>query len=313
MFLGITIRSIQNWRKYGLVDRRKGSSRHVAHRLTSEEEQEFYQTANSKRFCDMTPAQIVAILATEGTYFASESTLYRILRKRKALEHRRQSKKPRATRPSYTYSVSAPDQVYSWDITWLKADVRGIFYYAYTIIDLYDRSVVGWSIEENESDAHSSRLFARVIRDLKVLPQIVHADNGHPMRGVTLSVFLDDLMISRSYSRPRCSNDNAFIESYHKTLKYTVGYPGVFTSIDGARSWYANFVHWYNTDHLHSGLGYVTPHQKRFGEAEVIHAARNQTIANARKKNPLRWRQNRTYSYQSKPVSFVYRPLIQAA
>jgi putative transposase len=281
--------------------------------LTSEEEQEFYQRANSQRFRDMNPAQIVAILASEGTYLASESTLYRILRKQKALEHRQHSKKPRATRPAQIYDVSSSDQVYSWDITWLKTDVRGIFNYAYTIIDLYDRSVVGWSIEENESDEHSARLFARVVRDMKILPQIVHADNGHPMRGVTLAVFLDDLLISRSYSRPRCSNDNAFIESYHKTLKYTVGYPKMFTSIENARSWYADFVHWYNTEHLHSGLGYVTPHQKRFGEAQAIHATRNQTIANAREKNPLRWRQNRTYSYKSKPVSFGYRPLIQAA
>lgn len=313
MFLGITLRSIQNWRKHGLLDRRKGSIRHVEHRLSAEEEREFYQTANSARFRDMTPAQIVATLAAEDIYIASTSTLYRILRKRKALEHRQQSKKPAATRPAHTYFVTAADQVYSWDICWLKSDVRGIFYYAYTIIDLFDRSVIGWSIEQDESDEHSARLFTRVVRDLKVLPQIVHADNGHPMRGATLSVFLDKLMISRSYSRPRRSNDNAFIESYHKTLKYTVGYPDVFTSIDHARSWYAGFAHWYNTEHLHSGLGYVTPHQRRFGEAEAIYAARNKTIANARKKNPLRWRQNRIYSYQSNPVSFPYRPLIQAA
>ena len=121
----------------------------------------------------------------------------------------------------------------------MKADVRSLFYYAYTIIDLFDRSVVGWSIEKDESDEHSTRLFTRVVRELKVLPQIVHADNGHPMRGVTLATFLDKLMISRCYSRPRCSNDNAFIESYHKTLKYTVGYPHVFTSVVHARSWYA--------------------------------------------------------------------------
>jgi len=171
--------------------------------------------------------------------------------------------------------------------------VRGLFYYAYPIIDLYDRSVVGWAIEETESDEHSARLFARVVRQKKVLPQIVHADNGHPMRGVTPSVFLDGLKISRSYSRPRCSNDNAFI--------------------DGARSWYADFVHWYNTEHLHSGLGYMTPHQQRFGKAASIPAVRNQTIANARNKNPLRWRGNRIFTYHSKPVSVVYRPVIQVA
>jgi putative transposase len=313
MFLCITLRSIQNWRKHGLRDRRKGSARHVEHRLTAEEEQEFYEIANSKRFQDMTPAQIVATLAGEGTYIASVSTLYRILRKRKALEHRRKSKKPRAQRPAYTYHVTAPDQVYSWDITWLKTDVRGIFLYAYTIIDLYDRSIVGWSIEDTESDEHATRLFCRLVRDRNVRPEIVHADNGHPMRGVTLAVFLDSLMISRSYSRPRCSNDNAHIESYHKTMKYTVGYPNTFTSIDHARSWYADFVHWYNTTHLHSALGYVTPHQRRSGEADQIYATRNKTIADARERNPLRWRRNRTFSYKSKPVSFEYRPLVQAA
>jgi len=117
MFLGITLRSVQNRRKHGLVDRRKGSVRHVAHRLSSEEEQEFSPVANFKRFCDKNPAQIVAILAEEGTPIAGESTLYRILRKRKALGHRQESKKPRATRPAQTYYVSAPDQVYSSGIS----------------------------------------------------------------------------------------------------------------------------------------------------------------------------------------------------
>lgn len=313
LFLGVTRRSVQNWRRHGFVDRRKGSARYVEHRLTAEEEQAFYETANSERFRDMTPAQIVATLAGEGVYIASVSTLYRILRKQKALQHRRESKKPRAQRPAHTCHVTAPDQVYAWDITWLKTDVRGIFLYAYTIIDLYDRSIVGWSIEETESDEHATRLFDRLVRDHKVLPKIVHADNGHPMRGVTLAVFLDSLMISRSYSRPRCSNDNAHIESYHKTMKYTVGYPGMFTSIEHARSWYADFIHWYNTAHLHSALGYVTPHQRRCGEADRIYDTRNKTIAQAREKNPLRWRRNQTFSYESKPVSFEYRPLVQAA
>ena len=247
------------------------------------------------------------------TYIASVSTLYRILRKRKALEHRQEYKKHRAQRPAHTCHVSARDQVYSWDITWLKTDVRGIFLYAYTILDLYDRSIVGWSIEETESDEHATQLFRRLTRDRKVYPKIVHADNGHPMRGVTLAVFLDSLMISRSHSRPRCSNDNAHIESYHKTMKYTVVYPKMFTSIGHARSWYADFVHWYNTSHLHSALGYVTPHQRRSGDADQIYATRNKTIADARKKNPSRWRRGRSYSYQSVPVSIEYRPLVQAA
>ncbi len=313
MFLGITTRTIQNWRRQGLIDRRKGSSRYVEHRLSLEEEQEFYTTANSPRFRDKTAEQIVAILSGEGTYIASVSTLYRILRKRKALQHRQESKEPRKSIPAETYFVTAPNQVYSWDITWLKTDVKGLFKYAYNIIDLYDRSLVGWTVEDKESDIHAHRLFSRIIRDLNVVPEIVHADNGHPMRGATLAAFLDRLMISRSYSRPRCSNDNAFVEAFHKTLKYTVGYPEFFTSLEHARTWYANFIQWYNNEHLHSGLGYVTPQQKRTGEAEAIYAKRNQTIHAAFQKNPLRWRCGKTRIYQSTPVSFVHRPIKKIA
>ncbi len=296
-----------------MIDRRKGSERHVAHKLSAEEEQEFYDTANSPRFQNRTPEQIVAILASEGRYIGSVSSLYRILRKRGALQHRQESKKPRKNTPAETYFVTAPNQVYAWDITWLKTDVKGLFKYAYTIIDLFDRSLVGWTIEDNESDEHAARLFSRVVRDLEVIPEIVHADNGHPMRGVTLAAFLDQLLVSRSYSRPRCSNDNAFIESFHKTLKYTVGYPKVFTSLEHARTWYADFVQWYNTEHLHSGLGYVTPQQRRSGEAEAIYAKRDQTIRDARTQNPLRWRQGKTRTYRSLPVSFQYRPVKKAA
>jgi len=312
-FLDITPRTIQNWRKLGLKDRRKGSERHIPDKLTEAEEQAFYDVANTPRFQGKTPEQIYAILAQEGIYYGSVSTLYRILRKRKALEHRRESKKPRVSRPAEKYLVTAPNQVFSWDITWLKTDVQGLFKYAYTVIDLFDRSIVGWAIEDTESDEHSARLFRRIARDVGVLPEIVHGDNGHPMRGITLAAFLDKLQVSRSYSRPRCSNDNAFIEAYHKTLKYSVGYPKHFNSLESARAWYAEFVNWYNTEHLHSGLDYVTPHQMRFGEAEAIYAARNETINRAREKNPSRWKQENTREYKYIPVTFDWRPIHTAA
>lgn len=272
-----------------------------------------YDTANSPRFADMSPELIVAKLAEEGIYLASTSTFFRILRERKALEHRRETKKPRSGGKPDIIDVTAPNQVWSWDITWLKTEVTGLFHYAYTIIDLHDRSVVGWTIEENESEEHARRLFMRVIRDLRVCPRIVHADNGNPMRGVTLAVFLDSLMISRSYSRPRCSNDNAFIESWHKTLKHTVGYPRIFTGISHARFWFANFVNWYNNEHLHSALGYVTPFQKRSGDAESIYRQRNMTFALAREKNPRRWSTGKTRRYESNPVQTVYRPISKTA
>lgn len=313
LLIGITQRTIQNWRKLGLRDRRKGSARVVAHKLSSDEEERIYQVANSRRFADSTPEQIVAILAQEKTYYASASTFYRILRKREALEHRSESRKPRPGKRPAIIAVTAANQVWAWDITWLKTDVVGLFKYAYTIIDLFDRSIVGWAIEETESDDHASRLFARVTRNLGVYPEIVHADNGNSMRGVTLAVFLDSLKITRSYSRPRCSNDNAYMESWYKTLKYTVGYPRFFTSLEQARMWFADFVNWYNNEHLHSALGYVTPAQRRSGTADLIYAIRNQTLVEAQAKNPLRWRNKKTRSYGSEPVLAVYRPVSQTA
>lgn len=272
-------KTIQNWREpSGTTDKRKGSARFVPHRLTDEEEEAFYQVANSPRFRDLTPEQIVAILAGEGIYYASSSTLYRILRKREAMQHRQETKKPiKNIKPIPTF-VTGPNQVWAWDITWLKTDIAGLFKYGYNIIDLYDRSLVGWSVENTESDEHARVLFERVMRYHKAIPELIHSDNGGPMRGVSLGAFLDSLCVTRSYSRPRCSNDNAFIESWHKTLKHTVGYPAFFTYLEHARTWYASFVAWYNNEHLHSALGYVTPNQRRNGEALIIYQKRNQTL-----------------------------------
>lgn len=262
---------------------------------------------------DSTPEQIVAILAQEETYIGSASSISRILRSREATSHRQETKKPAAPIANKRIPVTGPNQVWAWDITWLKTEVRGQFYYGYNIIDLYDRALVGWAIEDHESEELARNLFARIIRDQKVVPAIVHADNGNPMRGSTLASFLDSLLVSRSYSRPRCSDDNAFIESWHKTLKYTVGYPKVFISIDHARTWYADFVQWYNAEHLHSGLDYVTPMQVRTGEASMIYAIRNRTISLAREAHPERWIKGKSRVYSLPPVHAFYRPLQKTA
>jgi transposase InsO family protein len=307
-YLEITPRTIQNWKRLGNQDRRKGSLRYIPHKLTPEEEQAFYQLATSLRFADNTPEEIVAILLNEGTYKASSRTLYRILKKRNALQHRQESKKPVASKGPQRIPITGPDQLWAWDITWLKTSVRGIFFYAYTIIDVWDRRVVGWAIEENESEVHSIALFRRILRGLSVLPRFIHADNGSPMRGSSLAVFLDGLGVTRSHSRPRVSDDNAFIESWHKTLKYTVGYPAFFSSLEEARIWFAGFVVGYNTSHLHSGLDYVTPLQAHTGEALAIYQHRNQTLLEARTKHPRRWIRPRIKTYAQPPVVSFCRP-----
>lgn len=311
--MGITPRTLQNWRRYGIQDHRKGSARHIPHKLSETEKLEFYGVLTSPRFADLSVEQVVAILATEKNYIASESTGYRILRAAQALHHRRESKKPSTTKKHIPLVVTEPNKVWSWDITWLATEVRGHFSYAYTIIDVFDRSIVGWCIEQEESDDFAKRLFARVTRTLQVSPKIVHADNGNSMRGATLASFLDSLHISRSHSRPRVSNDNAYIESWFKTLKYTVGYPGRFHSLEQARQWFADFVDGYNTTHMHSALGYVTPAQRRSGEAEEIYATRNAEMLAAWGRNPLRWRKGQIKTWGSKVVKFGYRPLKEAA
>jgi len=285
----------------------------VQHRLSAEEEQQFYDLANQQKFADRKPEEVVAILLSEGTYLASVSTLYRILRKRNALKHRQETKKPIASAGPLTMAVTAPNQVWAWDITWLKTEVRGIFVYAYTIIDVYDRRIVGWCIEAEESEELAKALFERILRDYKIRPKFIHADNGNPMRGSTLAVFLETLGITRSHSRPRVSNDNAFIEAWHKTLKYTVGYPGAFTSLEHARTWFAAFVDNYNNRHLHSGLDYVTPIQAHTGEAQKIYQRRNQTLHAARIANPNRWTTGRIRTYRHPAVKSYCRPFPKAS
>jgi len=149
----------------------------------------------------------------------------------------------------------------------------------------------------------------RVIRIPSRPSHLSHSYKMSGISGMTLAVFLDSLFISRSYSRPRCSNDNAFIESWHKTLKYSVGYPKMFETIGAARIWYADFIHWYNNDHQHSGLSYATPMQARTGQAEALFAERNKTIRKARERNPLRWSTEKTRTYSLPMVNTTYRPL----
>ena len=175
------------------------------------------------------------------------------------------------------------------DYTWLKTDVKGVYLFAYVILDVFSRKIVGWSIEETESTDLAQALFRRVIRSQGVCPRFVHADNGGPMKGLSLVAFLTQLQVGLSFSRPRVSDDNPFIESFFKTVKYRVGYPKVFTGIAQAREWFSRFIDWYNTHHRHSGIGYVTPQQKHTGEDILLFRLRQETLDRAAGENPERF------------------------
>lgn len=276
---------------------RSGAEKSVPRKLTQEESEEIYKICCSARFKDSNPHEIYHILLDEGVYLASESSFYRILRKRKAITHRSNTKEGVSRGKPEQRIATAANQVWMWDITWLKSPVSGMWYYAYVIIDLYDRSVINWAIYENESDKHSTQLFKDACRKHGCAPKFVHSDNGNPMKGVTLVGFFYQLGIVPSYSRPRVSDDNPFIESFFKTLKYTPGYPKQFNSIEYARKWFADFVDWYNNRHWHSGMQYITPMQKRKGLHCQIFASRNETLSHAKEKFPNRWGKRNTQKF----------------
>jgi transposase InsO family protein len=249
---------------------------------------------NSAPFRDLSPNQIVPRLADEGLYLASESTIYRILRAEGQLAHRGRTKPPtqRGGAASREHTATGPCQVWSWDITYLKTPVRGMFYYLYLIMDVWSRKIVGWEVYEVESAECSAALFTEACRAERMDPfgVVLHADNGGPMKGATMVATLERLGVLASFSRPGVSNDNPFSESLFRTLKYRPEYPTKpFASLEAARSWVAGFVRWYNTQHLHSAIRFITPEDRHAGREEAILAARHAVYERARSERPERW------------------------
>jgi putative transposase len=286
--LGVSLRSAQYWRKDGLLDGRKGAAKRVANKLSEAERELLIQTACKPRFASLTPHEFVPILAEEGTYVASESSFYRVLRSHKMVKPRVRKK---TAANAIEIKADGPNQVWSWDITYLKTLIRGRFYYLYLILDIYHRFITGWEIHESEN-AQAARAFVdRVCREQGIARDtlVLHSDNGSPMKNATMHATLERLGVAPSFSRPHVSNDNAYSESMFKTLKYTAGYPVSFESIEAAREWTDRFVRWYNTEHRHSGIGYVTPEQRRLGLDQDIFLKRKATYEAARIKHPERW------------------------
>jgi putative transposase len=254
---------------------------------------------NSREFRDLSPKQVIPLLADRGEYLVSESTAYRLLRAEGLMQHREPSRVRSVSRPDELVA-DAPDQVWCWDITYLPAEPRGTFYYLYMFEDVYSRYIVGWQVHEEENMELSSTLVASICqeRGIESNQLKLHSDNGGPMRGVTMLKTLRDLGIQASFSRPRVSDDNPFAESLFRTMKYRPEYPRrPFASLEAARAWVERFVAWYNTVHLHSALNFVTPQDRYNGLDEQILAARHRVYQAARRQNPERWaRHTRNWS-----------------
>lgn len=287
---GISTRTIQRWRKNTGTDLRKGSRRSVPHKLTEKEKSKIISVSCGPEYKDSYPSEIVAKLAEKGLYIASEASFYRVLKEHHLLAHRRKSKVP-VKRSKPRLVATGPDQVYSWDITWLKSDVAGLYYYLYFVMDIFSRKLIHWELHENESAEKAAEMLRKISAKTIVKGLTLHSDNGAPMKGYTMLAMMQALNITPSFSRPRVSTDNPYSESLFRTLKYRPLYPERFTSPEEARDWIKRFVHWYNREHLHSGISYVTPHDRHHGKDFEILKKRRKTYEEAYMKNPARWSQ----------------------
>ncbi len=296
--VGLDARTLQRWKAGdGLQsgDGRPLADRPTpAHALTDAERAALLAVANEPRFAELPPARIVPMLADEGRYLASESSFYRVLREHDQAARRGRAQAPATSRPPTTHIATAPRQVWCWDMTYLPTQVLGQWFYLYLILDLYSRKIVGYTVEARDHSDHAALLLKRTalaegIHALADKP-VLHGDNGATLKATTVLAMLHWLGVKPSYSRPRVSDDNAFAESLFRTAKYRPEFPAHgFATLDEARAWGTRFVRWYNIEHRHSGIRYVTPAQRHAGEDHAILAARHAIYQAAREANPARW------------------------
>lgn len=285
----IPIRTVNRWLKKPKGDGRRFNDRKAANSLSDKEIERIIKICTQKRFMDKNPHEIVSILADEGQYYGSESTFYRLLRRFNLLNHRSNSKPGKKVAKPRELKAFGPNQVWSWDITYLRTNIKGKFLYLYMIVDIWSRAIVEWAVHESEDGIYASELVSRASIKTNTKYIFLHSDNGSPMKSANMLSTLQKLEIIPSYSRPSVSNDNPYSESLFKTLKYVPSYPSLFRSIDEAKLWVEEFVTWYNFEHRHSSINYVTPMDRYNLLDQEILAKRKQVYLAAREKNPERW------------------------
>jgi transposase InsO family protein len=293
--LEISDRTLRRWTNGGEVqpDRRPLAWRpEPANKLSPAERAAVLDACNSEQFSSLPPSQIVPKLADQGRYLASESSFYRILRADGQQHHRGRAKPPVRRKPPTSYQACGPCEVWTWDITWVPGPVAGMFFYLYLIVDIFSRKIVGWEVHQRESAELASNLIRQAVMAEGCItrPLVLHADNGSPMKGATMKVTMEKLGITASYSRPRVSNDNPFSEALFRTCKYRPNWPtkGFATKAD-AQEWVKSFASWYNCEHLHSAIRFVTPNARHAGHDSATLTHRAILYANARAQKPERW------------------------
>lgn len=290
--LGIGTNTYRRWKAGGEDGRPQAPKRIPPHALTALEKAMILAVCHESDYASLPPTQIVPILLDEYDWFlASESSFYRVLAEHNE-NHRRGTPHSGRVGPPRRHRATGPHQLWCWDVSHLKSTVRGQFFYLYFILDVFSRKIVGGEVFSDEN-AHNSDIVLRkaLLREGCVNnPPVVHSDNGSAMKGGTLPATLEKLGVTPSYSRPRVSNDNAYIESVFGTAKQRPEYPPKgFESLEEAQQWSLAFITWYNDEHRHSGIRYVTPADRHAGRDQDILARRRKVLEQAKQKNPGRW------------------------
>lgn len=293
--VGLCIRTLQRW-KHSLDDGRQTVIRpEPANKLSPAERQAILELSNTAEYQDLPPSQIVPKLADKGIYLASESSFYRILKANNQLKHRGKAKPKQIKNKPKSHTATAPNQVWSWDITYCPSRVIGQFFYLYMIVDIFSRKIVGWEVHEQESGEHAATLLQKTVWAEKCLHNevVLHSDNGSPMKSLTMLAKMQELGVVASRSRPSVSNDNPYSESLFRTCKYARNWPSEgFKNLEEARAWCQMFVSWYNTEHYHSRINFVTPHLRHLGLDDEILQKRDALYLAAKQKHPQRWSKN---------------------
>ena len=258
--------------------------------LSPAEQTAVLDVLHAPRFQDAAPATVYATLLDEGTYLASERTMYRLL----AAEGETRPRRDQLVHPTYAKPellATGPNQVWSWDITKLLGPAKWTYYYLYVILDIFSRYVVGWMVAHREHADLAERLLAETVakQDVPAGQLTLHADRGSSMTSKPVAFLLADLGVTKTHSRPHVSNDNPYSEAQFKTLKYRPGFPDRFASIEEARAFCQDFFRWYNAEHRHSGIGLLAPEVVHYGQAQATYDARSQVLAAAHAAHPERF------------------------
>lgn len=288
----------------------KGSCTTPPLSLSQTERQDVIDTLHSEKFQDKAPYEVYATLLDEGKYHCSIRTMYRILKSKHGdiKERRRGHQRTQYKKPELL--ATAPNQVWSWDITKLKGPAKWTYFYLYVILDIFSRYVVGWMVAHREQQALAKHLIEQSCIKQGILPGqlTIHADRGASMKSKAVAQLLADLGVTKTHSRPHVSNDNPYSESQFKTLKYCPAFPDRFGSIQDSRSFCQDFFPWYNKEHRHCGIGLMTPESVHYGLAKSLYEHRKTVLEAAFKKTPNRFKGKKPQPPQLPKTAWINPP-----